>query len=119
MVITPDISTLKYTVRNGIKFFELVSEPVNQEIPPGVFIKGWWYNGSIPGPTIQVYPGDYVSIRVINRLPKATNHHPMEIFAPDESLIREEMTTWLTSFLKVSTSQEVRNPFKDISSSSW
>ncbi len=41
MVITPDISTLKYTVRNGIKFFELVSEPVNQEIPPGVFIKGW------------------------------------------------------------------------------
>lgn len=45
MVITPDISTLKYTVRNGIKYFELVAEPVNQEILPGVFIKGWGYNG--------------------------------------------------------------------------
>lgn len=40
MVITPDIPTLKYTTRNCIKIFELVAEPVNQEILPGVFIKG-------------------------------------------------------------------------------
>lgn len=75
MVITPDISTLEYTMKNGIKYFELVAEPVNQEILPGVFIKGWGYNGSIPGPTIQVYPGDYISIRVINQLPEATSIH--------------------------------------------
>ncbi|WP_431808166.1 multicopper oxidase family protein [Lysinibacillus sphaericus] len=75
MVITPDIFTLEYTMKNGIKYFELVAEPVNQEILPGVFIKGWGYNGSIPGPTIQVYPGDYISIRVINQLPEATSIH--------------------------------------------
>ena len=75
MVITPDIPTLEYTLRNRIKYFELVAEPVNQEILPGVFIKGWGYNGSIPGPTIQVYPGDYISIRVINHLPEATSIH--------------------------------------------
>lgn len=75
MVITPDIPTLKCTIRNGIKFFELIAEPVYQEILPGVFIKGWGYNGSIPGPTIQVYPGDYVNIRVINHLPEATSIH--------------------------------------------
>lgn len=75
MVITPDISTLEYTMKNGIKYFELVAETVNQEILPGVFIKGWGYNGSIPGPTIQVYPGDYISIRVINQLPEATSIH--------------------------------------------
>lgn len=75
MVITPDIPTLKYTMRNGIKFFELIAEPVKQEILPGIFIKGWGYNGSIPGPTIHVYPGDYVNIRVINHLPEATSIH--------------------------------------------
>ena len=75
MVITPDIPTLKYTTKNGIKFFELIAEPVSQEILPGIFIKGWGYNGSIPGPTIQVYPGDYICIRVINHLPEATSIH--------------------------------------------
>ncbi|MBD7911586.1 multicopper oxidase family protein [Clostridium cibarium] len=75
MVITPDIPTLKYTTRNCIKFFELIAEPVNQEILPGVSIRGWGYNGSIPGPTIQVYPGDYVCIRVINHLPEDTSIH--------------------------------------------
>ncbi|WP_257788401.1 multicopper oxidase family protein [Clostridium saccharobutylicum] len=38
-------------------------------------MKGWGYNGSIPGPTIQVYPGDYVNIRIINHLPEATSIH--------------------------------------------
>ncbi len=75
MVTTPDIPPLNYTIRNGIKFFVLVAQPVNQEILPGVFIKGWGYNGCIPGPTIQVYPGDYISIRVINNLPEATSIH--------------------------------------------
>jgi FtsP/CotA-like multicopper oxidase with cupredoxin domain len=75
MVITPDINILPYKEINRVKYFELVAEPVNQEILPGVFIKGWGYNGSIPGPTIQVYPGDFVNIRVYNHLPEATSIH--------------------------------------------
>lgn len=75
MVITPDLKTLKFKIHKGVKYFELVAEPVTQEILPGVFIKGWGYNGSIPGPTIQVYPDDYVNIRVYNSLPEATSIH--------------------------------------------
>lgn len=40
-------------------------------------------------------------------------------FAPDESLTREEMATLLTRLLKISPSRDVKNPFKDIDSSSW
>jgi FtsP/CotA-like multicopper oxidase with cupredoxin domain len=62
-------------MKDGVKYFQLIAEPVQRELLPGLFIKGWGYNGSIPGPTIQVYPGDYVYIRVYNRLPEATSIH--------------------------------------------
>lgn len=75
MVITPDVPDLPYSLQNGVKFFELVAEPVKRELLPGLYINGWGYNGSIPGPTIQVYSGDYVNIRVINHLPEATSVH--------------------------------------------
>lgn len=75
MVITPDVPNLPYTLHNGIKYFELVAEPVKREILPGLFINAWGYNGSMPGPTIQVYPGDYINVRVINNLPESTSVH--------------------------------------------
>lgn len=75
MVITPDVPNLPCVEKKGIKYFELVAEPVQREILPGLFIKGYGYNGSIPGPTILVYPGDYVNIRVHNRLPEPTSVH--------------------------------------------
>ena len=74
MVTTPDIPALEYSFRNGIKFFELVAEPVSQEILPGVFIKGG-DTTEYTRPTIQVYPDDYISIRVINHLPESTSIH--------------------------------------------
>ncbi len=75
MVITPDVPNLPYTFHNGIKYFELVAEPVKREILSGLFINAWGYNGSMPGPTIQVYPGDYINVRVINNLPESTSVH--------------------------------------------
>lgn len=75
MVISPDIPNLQYTMKNGIKYFELVAEPVTREILPGLYMKGLGYNGSIPGPTIQVFAGDNVCIRVVNRLSEATSVH--------------------------------------------
>ncbi|HVI41068.1 MAG TPA: copper oxidase [Anaerovoracaceae bacterium] len=75
MVITPNVQNLPFEIHNGVKYFELVAEPVEREILPGVFIKGWGYNGSIPGPTILVNPDDFVHIRVINYLPEATSVH--------------------------------------------
>lgn len=75
MVITPDVTNLPFLVKKGIKYFELIAEPVQRELLPGFFINGLGYNGSIPGPTIQVYPGDYVNIRVYNKLLEPTSIH--------------------------------------------
>ncbi|GFZ32243.1 hypothetical protein CSC2_27690 [Clostridium zeae] len=75
MVITPDINVLPCIVKNGIKYFELIAEPVKQELLANLFINAWGYNGSTPGPTILVYPGDTVNIRVYNTLPEPTSVH--------------------------------------------
>ena len=75
MVITPDVPNLPFVTQNGIKYFKLVAEPVKRELLPGLFINSMGYNGTTPGPTIQVFPGDYVNIRVYNRLPEATSVH--------------------------------------------
>ncbi|SHL05797.1 multicopper oxidase family protein [Desulforamulus aeronauticus] len=75
MIISPDVPNLPCVERNGVKYFELVVEPVQREILPGLFMQGYGYNGSIPGPTILVYPGDHVNFRVHNRLPEPTSVH--------------------------------------------
>ncbi|MGN7760519.1 multicopper oxidase domain-containing protein [Paenibacillus sp. 22594] len=38
-------------------------------------MNAWGYNGITPGPTICVYPEDYVCIRVHNQLPQPTSVH--------------------------------------------
>ncbi|OPA77725.1 copper oxidase [Paenibacillus selenitireducens] len=75
MVITPNVPTLSYVLKDGVKHFELVAEQVELEILPGIRLKGLGYNGSIPGPTIMVYPGDQVNIRVSNQLDEGTSVH--------------------------------------------
>lgn len=75
MVISPNVPNLPYTLQDGVKHFELFAEPVKQEILPEVFLQAWGYNGTTPGPTILVYPGDWVNIRVYNRLPVPTSVH--------------------------------------------
>ena len=84
MVISPDVENLSYVMRQGVKCFELIAEPVERELLPGLWIRGWGYNGSIPGPTIQVYPGDYVNIRVYNALPEATSVHWHGLDVPND-----------------------------------
>lgn len=75
MIISPELPTLPYVIRNGIKYFELIAEPVQREILPNLYINCWGYNGTMPGPTIVVFPGDYVQLRVYNRLPEDTSVH--------------------------------------------
>lgn len=75
MIITPDIPNLPYITRNGVKHFELIAEPVKRELLPGLFINAWGYNGVTPGPTIIVFPGDYIYIRVHNKLSEPTSVH--------------------------------------------
>jgi len=74
-VETPDVPQLPWRMDGGVKEFHLVAEPVKQEIVPGRVIDLWGYNGSAPGPTIQVNQGDRIRIIVENHLPEATSMH--------------------------------------------
>ncbi len=67
--------SLPWRMRNGVKEFHLVAEPVVREIAPGMHANLWGYNGQSPGPTIEVVEGDRVRMFVTNRLPEHTTIH--------------------------------------------
>jgi len=75
LVETPDVPDLPYRMDGSVKEFHLIAEPVKQEIVPGRIVDLWGYNGSAPGPTIQVTRGDRVRVIVDNHLPEATSMH--------------------------------------------
>lgn len=75
LVQTPDIPNLPYRLDNGVKEFHLTAEVVERELIPGRTMKVWGYNGSCPGPTIQVNQGDRVRVILDNHLPEATTVH--------------------------------------------
>jgi manganese oxidase len=74
-VVTPDVPDLSFEMDNGVKVFHLVAEPVKQVLLPGKAINLWGYNGTAPGPTIQVNQGDRVRIVTDNHLPEPTSMH--------------------------------------------
>jgi FtsP/CotA-like multicopper oxidase with cupredoxin domain len=81
-VVTPNGSTLPWVLRNGVKEFHLVAEPVKREFAPGMVVNCWGYNGQTPGPTIEAVQGDRVRILVENRLPEWTTVHWHGILLP-------------------------------------
>jgi len=74
-VVTLNSWTLPWRMKNGVKEFHLVAEPVVREIAPGMKANLWGYNGQSPGPTIEVVEGDRVRIFVTNKLPEHTSVH--------------------------------------------
>ena len=74
-MLTPDVADLPYEMDGGVKVFHLVAEPVTRKIAPYKTIDAWGYNGSLPGPTIQVQQGDRVRVIFENKLPEATSIH--------------------------------------------
>jgi FtsP/CotA-like multicopper oxidase with cupredoxin domain len=71
----PDVPKLPWTMEGGVKVFRLTAEVVKAQINPMREIFAWGYNGSVPGPTIEVNEGDRVRIHFENRLPEATTVH--------------------------------------------
>src|SRR5215510_4435342 len=53
-VESPDVPQLPWQMVDGVKEFHLVAEPVRRKIAPGKTLDFWGFNGSVPGPTIQV-----------------------------------------------------------------
>lgn len=74
-VIVPDVPKLPWTLEGGVKVFHLVPEVFKTQFIPGKEVYVWGYNGSCPGPTIEVNEGDTVRIHVTNRLPEGTSMH--------------------------------------------
>ena len=64
-----------YVVKDGVKEFHLVAEPVDWEFAPGMKVKCWGYNGRTPGPIIEAVEGDRVRLLVTNNLPEHTTIH--------------------------------------------
>lgn len=67
--------SLPWRMKNGVKEFHLVAEPVVREMAPGFTAHLWGYNGQSPGPTIEVVEGDKIRLFVTNRLPEHTSVH--------------------------------------------
>ncbi|MDP2273195.1 MAG: copper oxidase [Archangium sp.] len=82
-VITPNGSTLPLKLVGGVKVGQLVAHEFDHELAPGLKIKAWGYNGSTPGPTIEVTQGDRVRLYVTNRLPEATTMHWHGVILPN------------------------------------
>jgi FtsP/CotA-like multicopper oxidase with cupredoxin domain len=74
-VVTLNGWTLPWRMKDGVKEFHLVAEPVVREMAPGMKAHLWGYNGQSPGPTIEVVEGDRVRLFVTNKLPEHTSIH--------------------------------------------
>ena len=74
-VVTLNGWSLPWRMKDNVKEFHLVAEPVVRELAPGMKARLWGYNGTSPGPTIEAVEGDRVRIFVTNRLPEPTSVH--------------------------------------------
>jgi FtsP/CotA-like multicopper oxidase with cupredoxin domain len=81
-VVTLNGWSLPPRIKNGVKEFHLVAEPVVREFAPGMVAHMWGYNGQSPGPTLECVEGDRVRIFVTNKLPEHTTIHWHGVLLP-------------------------------------
>src|SRR5437763_2086005 len=74
-VVTLNGWSLPWRMKDGVKEFHLVAEPVVREIAPGMKANLWGYNGQSPGPTIEVVEGDRARLFLTNRRAERTSMH--------------------------------------------
>jgi len=81
-IVTLNGWSLPWRMKDGVKEFHLVAEPVVREIAPGMKANLWGYNGTSPGPTIEAVEGDRIRIFVTNKLPEVTTVHWHGVLLP-------------------------------------
>lgn len=64
----------RYTSQNGQLALDLTAQTSTLTLE-GQTVPVWSYNGQVPGPRLEVKPGDRVQIRFHNQLPAPTNLH--------------------------------------------
>ena len=109
-VVTPGIEPLGYELDGKVKVFRLIAQPIQKQLADGQVtpsweslipkknkegfsmhhkniatkIKCWGFNGSMPGPTIEVTEGDRVRFIIKNELPEPTSIHWHGILLPND-----------------------------------
>jgi manganese oxidase len=91
-MVTPDLPDLPFERDGAVKVFRLIAEPVKRKIAPFKTIDTWGYNGSCPGPTIQVQQGERVRVIFENRLPESTSLHWHGLEVP----IEQDGVPWIS-----------------------
>lgn len=81
-VVIPNGSKAEYKVVDGVKIFHLIAQPVEWEVAAGFKVHTWGYNGSVPGPVLELAEGDKVRIYVTNKLPNSTTIHWHGVLLP-------------------------------------
>ena len=74
-VVTTDVGDLLFEMDGDVKVFRLTAHVFKRQIAPNKTIDVWGFNGSAPGPTIQVTQGDKVRVIFKNELPEASSLH--------------------------------------------
>lgn len=108
VVQSPHVPSLGYELDGQVKVFRLTAQPVERLLldgppPPGSLwdrwhkakgamhgmdipkkVRVWGFNGSVPGPAIEVVQGDRVRVIVKNELPEATSVHWHGLEVPND-----------------------------------
>lgn len=74
-VITTEVGDLPFEMDGDVKVFRLTASVFRQQIAPQKWVDVWGFNGSAPGPTIQVTQGDKIRVIYKNELPESTSIH--------------------------------------------
>lgn len=107
---TPSIEPLGYEMDGNVKVFKLYAQPIEQyivdgkpanyehlipeknKVPQNLFqhhphyvqkIHAWGFNGTTPGPTVEVTEGDRIRLLVTNELPEPITIHSHGIELPN------------------------------------
>jgi bilirubin oxidase len=63
------------SAKPGVVELDLTASPTRVELLPGKSTEAWAYNGTVPGPTIELREGDFVTIHFHSKLPQPTTVH--------------------------------------------
>lgn len=74
---------LKPTMEGRTKVFDLSVDAGQWEVAPGDVKDVWTYNGTIPGPQIEVHSGDHIRIHVTNNIEQPTVLHLHGVNVPN------------------------------------
>ncbi|MEO6436012.1 MAG: multicopper oxidase domain-containing protein, partial [Tepidisphaeraceae bacterium] len=63
------------SAKAGVVELSLTAAPAKLELMPGKPTEAWAYNGSVPGPTLELREGDFVTVHFTNKLALPTTVH--------------------------------------------